>query len=69
VLDLPGVRLAHLSPEIHIESSFLAGSPPGDIADRLFVALACANSLKLLTPERGALLNYAAEGYVRALAC
>lgn len=68
MLDPLGVRLGDLSSEIHIESSFLAGSPAGDITDRLFVALASSNSLTLLTRDR-ALLNYAAEGDVRALAC
>lgn len=68
VLALPGVRLADLTPEIHIESSYLPGAPPGDIADRLLVAAARAHSHTLITRDR-ALLNYAAEGHVRALAC
>ena len=68
VLDLPGVGLAGLTPEIFIESSFLPGAPPGDIADRLLAASARAYAFTLVTRDE-ALLSYAGEGHMRALAC
>lgn len=68
VLALPGVNLVDLTPAIYIDSSFLPGAPPGDIADRLFVATARTQSLSLVTRDK-AMLAYAAEGHVRALAC
>lgn len=68
ILELPGVGLAKLTPGIFIDSSFLPGDAPGDLADRLLVASARARALTLITRDR-ALLDYAGEGHVRALAC
>lgn len=68
VLDLPGVALMELTPDIWIDSSFLPGKPPGDLADRLLAASARAGSLTLVTRDK-ALLDYAGEGHLRALAC
>ncbi len=68
ILDLPGVGLAELKPNVYIESSFLPGAPPGDIADRLLVAAARAYGLTILTRD-SAMLDYAGEGHVRAMAC
>lgn len=68
VLALPGVNLVDLTPELYIASSFLPGSPPGDFADRLFIAVARSQTFTLITRDK-ALLSYAAEGHVRALAC
>ncbi len=68
ILDLPGVGLAELTPNVYIESSFLPGAPPGDIADRLLIAAARAYGLTIVTRD-GAMLDYAGEGHVRAMAC
>ena len=68
ILDLPGVGLAELTPNVFIESSFLPGTPPGDIADRLLVAAARAYALTIVTRD-SAMLDYAGEGHVRALGC
>lgn len=68
VLALPGVRLLELGPRIQIDSSFLPGQPPGDFVDRLLIAAARARSLSLVTRDR-AILDYAAEGHARAIAC
>jgi PIN domain nuclease of toxin-antitoxin system len=68
ILDLPGVGLAELTPNVYIESSFLPGSPPGDIADRLLIAAARAYALTIVTRD-SAMLDYAGEGHVRALGC
>lgn len=68
VLALPGVRLLELTPRIQIDSSYLPGRPPGDFADRLFAAAARAHSLTLVTRDK-AMLDYAGEGHLRAIAC
>lgn len=68
ILELPGMGLAELTPGIFIDSSTLPGEAPGDLADRLMAAAARAYSLTLVTRDR-ALLDYAGEGHVRALAC
>ncbi len=68
ILELPGISLAELRPGIFIESSFLPGEAPGDIADTLMAASARAYGLTLLTRDK-ALLDYAAKGYIQAMAC
>jgi PIN domain nuclease of toxin-antitoxin system len=63
----PGVRLAPLTPEIAIESSFL---PPlhGDPADRLLIATARAMQVPIVTRDRR-ILAYAQAGLVTAIVC
>lgn len=68
ILELPGVGLAELRPGIFIDSTSLPGDPPGDIADQLMVAAARAYGLTLVTRDK-ALLDYAARGYIQAMAC
>jgi PIN domain nuclease of toxin-antitoxin system len=68
LLDVPTVRLADMSTDILIASSFLPGSPPRDPADRIIVATAREFGFRLVTRDR-VLLDYAAEGHVDALAC
>ncbi len=68
LLDVPGVRLADMSPEILIASSFLPGNLRRDPADRILVATAREHDYVLLTRD-AALLDYALEGYVQARAC
>lgn len=68
ILELPGVGLAELRPGIFIDSSSLPGDVPGDIADALMVASARAYGLTLITRDK-ALLDYAAQGYIQAMAC
>ena len=65
---LPGVQLCDLSPEILIASSFLPGQLHFDPADRIIAATARDRGLILMTRDR-ALLDYAAEGHLTALAC
>lgn len=64
----PGVRVEPLSPEVLIESSFLPGDLHRDPADRILIATARRFDLTLITRDK-AILNYAREGHVRALAC
>lgn len=64
----PGIRLAALPPEVLIGSSFLPGRPPRDPADRIVLASARSLGATVITSDR-AILDYAAEGHVAALAC
>ena len=68
LLSQRGVELTDLSVDILIDSSFLPGHPQGDPADRIIIATARAMDLTIVTRDR-AILDYAAEGHVRALAC
>ena len=63
-----GVVLEPLTPTILIDSSFLPGSFHKDPADRIIVATARALELTIITRDT-AILDYAEQGYVRALAC
>jgi PIN domain nuclease of toxin-antitoxin system len=67
VLD-QGVRLAALTPEILVDSSFLPGDLHGDPADRIIAATARAHNLRLMTRDRP-LLTYAEAGHIQAIAC
>jgi PIN domain nuclease of toxin-antitoxin system len=68
VLAIPGVRLAELTPDILIESSFLPGDPPRDPADRIIIATARDMGATLVTRDR-LLLKYGEKGRINALAC
>ena len=66
--SLPNIRLAPMPPEILLASHFLPGTPPNDPADRILAATARECDYTLVTRDT-ALLDYAAEGHLRALAC
>ena len=68
LLQAPGMRLAGLSPDILISSSFLPGTPPKAPADRIFAATAREYGYRLVTRDRP-LLEYARQGHIQALAC
>jgi PIN domain nuclease of toxin-antitoxin system len=68
VLASPRVRLADLPLRTLIASSFLPGDPPRDPADRIFATTARESGYCILTRDK-ALLEYAKQGYVKALAC
>ena len=63
-----GFAVAPLTWEIALESSALPGSLHRDPADRLLIATARTCGLTLMSSD-SAILEYAAEGHVRALAC
>lgn len=65
---IPGVALCALSPAILLNASFLPGDLHGDPADRMMAATAREHGFTLLTRDR-ALLAYAAEGHLAAIAC
>jgi PIN domain nuclease of toxin-antitoxin system len=66
--NLPGVEFCELSPDVLLNSSFLPGDFHGDPADRILVATAREYGFALLTRDR-ALLDYANEGHLAAIAC
>jgi PIN domain nuclease of toxin-antitoxin system len=68
LLGLPGVELCELSPEVLIASSFLPGTFHGDPADRILAATAREHRYRVMTRDQ-ALLQYAADGHLAALAC
>jgi PIN domain nuclease of toxin-antitoxin system len=68
LLATPGVRLADLSPDVLIASSFLPGEPPRDPADRIILATARDLGARLITRDR-LLLKYGEDGQVSTLPC
>lgn len=64
----PGVRLAALTPEIAIDTSYLPGLFHNDPADRMVVATARRIGAAVVTRDRK-ILDYAAAGHVSAVAC
>jgi PIN domain nuclease of toxin-antitoxin system len=68
LLGVPNMRLADMSPDLLISSSFLPGEPPRDLADRLIAATAREYGYTLITRDQ-ALLNYAEQGHIQALSC
>lgn len=67
-LSLPGVQQQSLTAEILIDSSLLPGGIHGDPADRIIIATARTLDLTIVTRDRH-ILDYAAKGHVRAMAC
>jgi PIN domain nuclease of toxin-antitoxin system len=68
LLQAPGLRLAEMSSNVLISSSFLPGVPPRDPADRILAATAREYGYQLVTRDRP-LLEYAREGHIQAFAC
>ena len=68
LFDVPGVRLAELSPDLLIASSYLPGKPPKDPIDRIIAATARELGATLMTRDR-ALLAYGEQGHVAVLEC
>jgi PIN domain nuclease of toxin-antitoxin system len=68
LLNVPGMRLAELSPDILIASSFLPGEPPRDPADRIILATARDLGATLITRDR-LLLKYGQDGQVSTIPC
>ena len=63
LFDAPGVRLADLSPDLLIASSYLPGTPPRDPTDRIIAATARELGATLVTRDR-ALLEYGEAGHI-----
>ncbi len=68
VLAQPNVALAEMPPDTLIDSSFLPGTPPRDPADRIILATARAEGMRIVTRD-AAMLSYARAGHAEAIAC
>lgn len=66
--SLPLVQLADLTPDILMQSSFLPDLAHKDPADRILIATARELAMTIVTRDR-LILDYAARGYVAAIAC
>ncbi|OYX28472.1 MAG: hypothetical protein B7Y99_14100 [Caulobacterales bacterium 32-69-10] len=61
-------RIKDLAPDILLDVAHLPPPLHRDPADRMLIATARAHDLTLITRDR-AILDYAAAGHVRAIAC
>ena len=68
LLDSAELRLADMSTDVLITSSFLPGTPPRDPADRIIAATGREFGYIVVTRDQ-ALLDYAAQGHMQALTC
>ncbi len=68
LFEVPGVRLADMSPDLLIASSYLSGRPPKDPTDRILAATARELGATLVTRDR-ALLDYGVQGHIAVLEC
>jgi PIN domain nuclease of toxin-antitoxin system len=68
LLEVLSFRLADMSPQLLIASSFLPGIPPRDPADRIIAATAREYGYRLVTRDR-LLLAYAEQGHIQAVIC
>jgi PIN domain nuclease of toxin-antitoxin system len=68
LVDVPGMKLADISPDLLIASSYLPGKPPRDPVDRIIIATARELGATLITRD-GALLEYGEQGHARVLEC
>jgi PIN domain nuclease of toxin-antitoxin system len=68
LFEAPGVRLADMSPDLLIASSYLPGTPPRDPFDRIIIATAREIGATLITRDR-ALLDYGSQGHARVVEC
>ena len=64
LIDGATLRLADMSPEILISSSFLPGTPPRDPADRIIAATVREFGYTVVTTDR-ILLDYAEQGHMQ----
>jgi PIN domain nuclease of toxin-antitoxin system len=68
LFEVPGVRLADMSPDLLIASSYLPGKPPRDPFDRIIAATARELGATLITRDR-ALLDYGEQGHLAVVEC
>jgi PIN domain nuclease of toxin-antitoxin system len=68
LFDVPGVKLAEMSPDLLIASSNLPGRPPSDPFDRIIAATARELGATLITRDR-ALLAYGEQGHMSVVEC
>lgn len=68
VLSTAGIKVEALTPGLLIDASFLPGTLHRDPADRILITTARSLDLTIVTRDR-LILDYAAQGHVRAIAC
>jgi PIN domain nuclease of toxin-antitoxin system len=68
LFEAPGVKLAEMSPELLIASSYLPGKLPKDPIDRIIAATARELGATLITRDR-ALLEYGKQGHIAVVEC
>jgi PIN domain nuclease of toxin-antitoxin system len=68
LFEVPGVRLADMSADLLIASSYLPGRPPRDPFDRIIAATARELGATLITRDR-ALLEYGEQGHLAVVEC
>ena len=64
LFEVPGVKLAEMSPDLLIASSYFPGKPPRDPTDRIIAATARELGATLVTRDR-TLLDYGSGGTSR----
>jgi PIN domain nuclease of toxin-antitoxin system len=65
-LQVPGIHLAELTPEIAVDSCSLPNHFHGDPADRIIIATARILGVPLMTRDEK-ILSYSKEGYVQCI--
>ena len=68
LVEIPGVKLADMSPDLLVASSYLPGKPPNDPTDRIIAATARELGATLITRDR-ALLDYGEQGHMAVVEC
>jgi PIN domain nuclease of toxin-antitoxin system len=68
LFEVPGVKLANMSPDLLIASSYLPGTPPRDPFDRIIAATARDLGATLITRDR-VLLDYGEQGHLAVVEC
>jgi PIN domain nuclease of toxin-antitoxin system len=68
LLEVRSVQLAHMGPDLLIDSSYLPGKPPRDPADRIIAATARDLGCTLITRDR-VLLDYGKQGHIHVVEC
>jgi PIN domain nuclease of toxin-antitoxin system len=68
LFEVAGGKLADMSPDLLIASSYLPGKPPRDPFDRIIAATARELGATLITRDR-ALLEYGEQGHVAVVEC
>ena len=68
LMSTPGASLAELTPRVLLDASFLPGKFHLDPGDQIIAATAREYGFTVMTRDR-ALLDYANEGHLSAIAC
>jgi PIN domain nuclease of toxin-antitoxin system len=67
-VEAAAVDVEGVTPQILVAASYLPGAVHNDPMDRILIATARERDLTIMTRDR-AILAYAAQGHVRAIAC